>query len=370
MKNFILFSRIFVGLVFIFSSFVKGVDPLGTAYQIDDYFIAFNINWASSFSLFLSIALSTFEFLIGICLLVKLEFKKTSWALFGMMNFFLILTFYNALTNTVTDCACFGDAIKLSNWATFYKNLVLLVFVFIVFFYRSSVNTKLSTKYQRIVIIAVIIGFAGFSYYQYKHLPLMDFRQWKIGADITPSKVGTDSYYLTYKNINTGETKEYLSPNYPWQDTAWVANWEFQSQRIDEWKRDKSFELVIEKFNGKDMTKALLSKGGNQFIIVARDLATLDIEIGKKLVKVVNYYRSKGYSYIGLTNSSIADYAKFRTKSKFRYQFYQADEVILKGMIRANPGIIIIKDRKIINKLNLNDHPDIPEKRIEKTLMP
>lgn len=359
MKNLILFSRIFVGLVFIFSSFVKGVDPLGTAYQMDDYFTAFSVNWASSFSLFLSIALSTFEFLIGISLLVKLEFKKTSWAVLGMMCFFALLTFYNALTNTVTDCACFGDAIKLSNWATFYKNLVLLVFVFILFKYRNSVKIKLSTSLQRIIISAVIIGFASFSFYQYKHLPFIDFRQWKIGTDITPSEEGSDSYYLTYRNIKTGETQEYLSPDYPWQDSAWSANWEFQNQRIEKWKRDKSYELVIEDFSGRDLTKSLLDQSGYRLIIVARDLNKIDPEIFREYTKVANHLSSNSYFIMGLTNSSIADYAKFRSETGFRYQFYQVDEVILKGMIRANPGIILLKDKKIINKWNFKDQPSI-----------
>lgn len=360
MRNLIAFSRIFVGLVFIFSSFVKGVDPLGTAYQMDDYFIAFNINWASSFSLFLSIALSTFEFLLGIALIIKLEFKKTAWALLVMMNFFIILTFYNAITDTVTDCACFGDAIKLSNWATFYKNLVLLVFVFIVFQFRDSVNTKWTSRLQRIIIICIILGFAAFSFYQYKHLPLIDFRQWKIGTDITPSKEGSDSYYLTYKNKDTGETKEYLSPDYPWQDSMWTAKWEFQKQRIEKWERDKSYELVIEDFSGRDLTKALLDQDGYRLIIVVRDMSKVNIEPIKEFTKVLDYLNANGYFIMGLTNSSIVDYAKFRTASGFRYQFYQADEVILKGLIRANPGIVLVKDRKIINKWNFNDRPNIP----------
>lgn len=359
MKNLILFSRIFVGLVFIFSSFVKGVDPLGTAYQMDDYFIAFSVNWASSFSLFFSIALSTFEFLIGVALIAKLEFKKTAWAVMGMMSFFIVLTFYNAITNTVTDCACFGDAIKLSNWATFYKNLVLLVFVFIVFHYRNSVKINLSTNLQRIIISAVIIGFASFSFYQYKHLPFMDFRQWKIGADLTPSEVGEDSYYLTYRNIKTGETQEYLSPNYPWQDSAWVADWEFQNQRIEKWKRDKSYELVIEDFSGRDLTKMVLDRAGYTLIIVARDLDKLNTEEFKEFTKVADNLRAKSYFIMVLTNSSIAEYAKFKSETGFRYQFYQVDEVILKGMIRSNPGIILLKDRKIINKWNFNDQASI-----------
>lgn len=360
MRNLITFSRILVGLVFIFSSFVKGVDPLGTAYQMDDYFIAFNINWASSLSLFLSITLSTFEFLLGIALILKLEFKKTAWALLVMMNFFIILTFYNAVTDTVTDCACFGDAIKLSNWATFYKNLVLLVFVFIVFKFKDSVNTKWAPKSQRIILICVIFGFAAFSFYQYKHLPLIDFRQWKVGADITPSEEGPDNYYLTYRNKKTGETKEYLSPDYPWQDSVWVSKWEFQKQRIEKWKRDKSYELVIEDFSGRDLTKSLLDHEGYRLIIVARDLSKLDLEQFRDFTKVADYLSSQGYFIMGLTNSSIADYAKFRSASGFRYQFYQADEVILKGMIRANPGIVLVKDRKIVDKWNFNDRPVIP----------
>ena len=362
MKNFLIhFSRIFVGLVFLFSSFVKGVDPLGTAYQIEDYFTAFGMPWAHSLSLFLSISLSTLEFLLGVALILKLQIKKTAWAVLLMMDFFIILTFYNAITDTVTDCACFGDAVKMSNWGTFFKNVILLFFTYIVFHFRKELISKRSNNSQWIAIIAIILIFVSFSTYQYRHLPMIDFRQWKVGADITPSEEGPDKYFVTYKNKKTGQTKEYLSPDYPWDDEIWMSEWEFSHQRIEKWKRDKTYELVIEDFSGRDLTKPLLVNGGYRLIIVARDLDKLDVDIFREFKETADYLSTKGYFIMGLTNSSIADYAKFRSRTGFRYQFYQADEVILKSMVRANPGLILVKDRKIIDKWNFNDYPGIPE---------
>ena len=119
-------SRILVGIVFVFSGFVKGVDPLGTAYRLEDYFIAFNWTFFIPLALFFSILLCTIEFVTGIMMLLNLKMKISSWVLLLMMVFFTLLTLNDAINNPVPDCGCFGDAIKLTNWQTFYKNLVLL----------------------------------------------------------------------------------------------------------------------------------------------------------------------------------------------------------------------------------------------------
>ena len=139
-KIFTLISRLLVGCVFVFSGFVKGIDPLGTAYRIEDYFIAFGTQWAIPLALYLSVFLCTVEFSIGILLLLNVRIKEVAWLLLLMMLFFTCTTFYDALYNPVPDCGCFGDAIKLTNWQTFLKNIVLMVFVLTIFLNRKKIK--------------------------------------------------------------------------------------------------------------------------------------------------------------------------------------------------------------------------------------
>ena len=240
------FSRIFLGLVFIFSGFVKGIDPLGTTYRIEDYFIAYGTEWALPFVLFLSIFLCTLEFVLGVTLVFNIKLKQISWILFLMMAFFTILTLYDAIYNPVPDCGCFGDAIKLSNWATFYKNVFLMVFVLIVFINRKKIKSPLSGFYGYSIILIATILFSWFSVYSYNHLPSIDFRGWKVGKDMEPENNAVEKVYLTYKNKKTDEVKEYLSPDYPWNDSVWMSEWEFVDQRIDDSETVKHHELKIE----------------------------------------------------------------------------------------------------------------------------
>ncbi|MDO8898776.1 MAG: DoxX family protein, partial [Bacteroidales bacterium] len=228
MKKFwMTFSRLLVGAVFIFSGFVKGVDPLGTAYKFGDYFAAYGTDWANAFALFLSVSLCALEFAIGAALFFNLRMKITAWALLIIMMFFTVLTFFDAIYAPVPDCGCFGDAIKLTNWETFYKNLVLMIFVIVIFRNRTSFKSVLSNLSQNIVLVLISAMFIYFSVYNYRHLPMIDFRMWKVGNKMTADADNEMRVYVKYRNIATGEIREYLSPDFPWNDPVWLAEWEF-----------------------------------------------------------------------------------------------------------------------------------------------
>jgi len=218
--------RIILGIVFIFSSFVKGIDPLGFAYKIHDYFVAAHLPQLNFSSLFLSYTLNGIEFLIGIALILGLFFNYTALATLAFMIFYTILTFILALFNPVSDCGCFGDAIKLTNWETFFKNVILLALIVYVFLNRKKFNIKLSPKYQYITIGIYIIVFYSISFYSYRHLPFFDFMPYSVGSNIkekmtVPAGMPVDEYQtqLLYRNKNTKEVKSFTLENYPWQDT-------------------------------------------------------------------------------------------------------------------------------------------------------
>ncbi|MCF8227831.1 MAG: DoxX family protein [Bacteroidales bacterium] len=350
-------SRWLVGIVFMFSGIVKGVDPLGTAYRIEDYFVAYGMEWAIPLALFLSVSLSALEFVLGFALVFNTRLKFLSWILFLLMIFFTGLTFYDALYNPVPDCGCFGDAIKLTNWETFYKNLVLIVFVSIIFFTRKKEASPWASSTQMVLILLAAGGFVWFSVYNLNHLPVLDFRSWEVGQSVKNEHTEEPDVYLTYRNINTGETKEYLSPNYPWNDSVWLENWEFVSQRFEE-KGENTAELKIENRDGEDFTRDFIKNPYYQFLVVAYDLDKTDTTSFKKLNGLYQDVEREGHDMIALTSSIPAKVDKFREKHNVEYDFYYADDIILKTIIRSNPGLILLKDGIVLDKWHYNDFPE------------
>jgi uncharacterized membrane protein YphA (DoxX/SURF4 family) len=361
------FSRLLVGLVFIFSGFVKGVDPLGTAYRIEDYFIAYQIEWAIPLALFLSVFLCTLEFVLGISLLLNAAVKRTSWLLFPLMIFFTLLTLVDAIWEPVPDCGCFGDAIKLTNWQTFYKNIVLIIFVTIIFLGRKKFRPPQVLGYGFLVNLVFVVGFVWFSNYNIDHLPVVDFREWKVGNDMAPEGGGEAKIYLTYKNINTGEETEFISGELPWQDSVWMANWEFVDQRIDDSEVIKAHELIIESESGDYLTEHFIQNPDYQFILVSWDVVKSDkdgFEIARGLYASAD---SDAYSFIVITSSLPEVVSVFRDEMLLPHdmEFFYGDDIVLKTMIRANPGLILMKDGVVLGKWHYNDFPEYEEIKAE-----
>ncbi|MDZ7740265.1 MAG: DoxX family protein [Bacteroidota bacterium] len=356
MKFLRILSRWVVGIVFMFSGTVKGVDPLGTAYRIEDYFIAYGADWAMPLALLLSISLSALEFVLGFAMLFNTKIKFFSWPLFLLMVFFTLLTLYDAIYEPVADCGCFGDAIKLSNWETFYKNLVLIVFVSIIFFGRKKIRSPWSASSQLILVLIAASGFVWFSVTNLKHLPVMDFRSWSKGSSVKSIDQSEPDVYLTYRNILTGETKEYLSPNYPWNDSVWMAKWEFVSQRFEDTGNNNA-QLKIESFEGEDFTRHIIENPDYQFIVVAYDLDETDTASFAKLNSIYQKAEREDYSMVVLTSSIPGRVERFKLDHNIEYDFYFADDVILKTMIRSNPGLILLKDGIVLDKWHYNDIP-------------
>jgi uncharacterized membrane protein YphA (DoxX/SURF4 family) len=365
MINLKLFSRIFVGLVFIFSGFVKGVDPLGTAYRIEDYFIAYGTLWAMPWALVLSIALSTLEIVLGIAMVLNARIRFMSWILLPLIIFFTILTFFDALYSPVPDCGCFGDFIKLTNWQTFFKNVVLIVFVYIIFKNRKKYRSLLSKQGQTVLIVVFIIGFGWFSFHQYNHLPMCDFRDWKIGNDMKADENSEPITYLIYKNKESGEKKEYISPNFPWNDSIWMSQWEFVDQRIDASNVKHKHDLIVQTYGGADITKSIIENPDFQFMFISDDLSKVSSATYKQMNEIFSYLEESEILLVGLTSSSGSDIKKSTQEYNIGYDFFFADDIALKAMIRSNPGLILLQDGVVMNKWHYHDFPTIDELKKE-----
>jgi uncharacterized membrane protein YphA (DoxX/SURF4 family)/peroxiredoxin len=357
MKIFFNFARLLTGLVFIFSGFVKGVDPMGTAYRVEDYFLAWGMSWAEPLSLTLSVLLCAFEFTLGVYLLLNLKTRLTAWATLLLMAYFTILTFFDALYNTVPDCGCFGDALKLGNWETFYKNIVLSVFVILIFFNRNNFISPFGKKLSTILAVLIPLGFLSFSAYSLLHLPPLEFTSWKKGNVMMPDSIQPTQTYLVYKEKSTGATKEFLSKDLPWQDSVWMANWEYDTTRIVDPNVYPAPNFNIMDTSGTNLTMTYMQARGYVVFLVAVDLAKAKTKNLEKLEVFYKNATAAGYTVIGLTASIAGDISRYSKENGLTIPFYNTDDKELKTMIRSNPGIVLLKDARVLKKWHFRDIP-------------
>ena len=360
--------RIIVGIVFIYSGFVKGIDPLGSDYKFTDYFNAFGMGWMNATTLFFSFALSLTEFLIGIALLFNLWVSRMAWGSLLFMAFFTPLTLVLALTNPVSDCGCFGDAMILTNWQTFWKNIILLLLAIMIFMYRKEYKSSLPLVGQFSFLALAGAGMLCLSVYCYRHLPVLDFRPYAVGKNITesmrlPEGAEPDQYEVTlkYKNKQTGEIRSFTEENYPWQDTL---NWEYESSSERLVKKGyitPIHDLVIEHPTLGNITEEILEDDNYTILAVAYNLNQSDTQYQPAINRLAEYAREKGIRFYGLTSSSERDIEAYKKRNHVPYEFCTADEIQLKTMIRSNPGVIILREGTILDKWAGKDVPDVKE---------
>lgn len=360
--------RILVGLLFIYSGFVKGVDPLGSNYKFIDYFNAFHMSWMGGTALFFSFILSLAEFLIGVCLFLNLKTKWAAWGALLFMAVFTPLTLILAIKNPVTDCGCFGDALILTNWETFWKNVILLAMTLVIFYNKQKFKSIFNFLEQTIIVACTIIFMLCIEFYSYRHLPILDFRPYAIGKNINegmtvPEGAPHDEYEITlkYRNKNTGEIKDFTEENYPWQDTV---NWEYASSSeklVKEGFKAPIHDFVIEHPELGDITQEVLQDNGYTFLVVSYNINKANPENQERLNRLAEYAQEKGYRFYGLSASLAEDTRKYAEAHKVHYDFCSTDEIQLKTIVRSNPGLVLLKDGTILNKWGHRDLPEVEE---------
>ncbi|MBI9065708.1 MAG: DoxX family protein [Salinivirgaceae bacterium] len=354
-----LICRIIVGVVFIYSGFVKGVDPLGSTYKFNDYFNAFNANWATTFSFGLSFVLSLAEFIVGFCILLNLKIKLSSLGAVLFMAIFTPLTLVLALTNPVHDCGCFGDALILTNWQTFWKNIVLLIPTIYLFINRKKITSTYSNTDQWLAITFGTITMIIVSIYSYQHLPVLDFRPYKVGTHIpeamtTPEGAPADIWESKFIYSKKNREKTFTMKKLP--DSTWT----FVSAKHELIK--KGYEPPIHDFTivdneGTELTDIILSNENYNFLLIAYNLEKADLSKSKEINKLYDFCYENGYPFYALSASTDAAINEYYKSTKASYDFYTTDEITLKTIIRSNPGLLIIKEGTIIGKWHVNDLP-------------
>lgn len=360
--------RLLIGIIFIYSGLVKGIDPLGTTYKLIDYFNAFSINGLNSISLLLSILLSALEFLIGLTLVLNVKIKWSSIGALVFMSTFTPLTLFIALSNPVSDCGCFGDAFVITNWETFFKNIILLTAAIITFKERNRYKSDSSKIEEYFWIVAASIFILGISIYSYRHLPLLDFRPYKTGVNITeamniPEGEATDEYrsVFKYKNLKTNDIKEFDESNYPWQDTL---TWEYVDIRQEIIKEGYHPSIndftLIHPYSG-DISEEILNNQGYSFLLISYNINNYDNSNQENINKLAAFCQENGHDFYCVSSSLEEDLQKFTKENNIDYEFCNMDETQLKTIVRSNPGLLLLKNGTIMKKWHNNDIPNVSE---------
>ncbi|MBN2616360.1 MAG: hypothetical protein JXR71_11770 [Bacteroidales bacterium] len=353
----LLLLRLLLGLVFLFSSFVKGVDPLGTSYKVEDYLMVFGWNVLIPYALVLSYGVILLEFLLGFALVFKAFLKQTLWATLLVLIFFTVLTYVDARQNLVSDCGCFGDAVKLTNWQTFYKNIGLLVVLLILLLAQFRYRV-VSLKSGRAVLLLFFaaIALVSFMSYNLMHLPIIDFRPWKVGQVFHSANQDKQKVFVSYRNKKTGQVKEFLFPDYPWRDSTWMKQWVFVGQRVEKNKSTNPV-LVIQDSTGADRFQDVFAGKGFHLVLVSYDIRESNSEAFRKMEELTPLIKQDSVQTVLLTASDRTYTRQVLSEYGLKMPVYFADEVTLKAMIRSNPGLILLHNGVLIKKWAFQDFP-------------
>jgi len=363
MKYIVAFSRIFVGVLFIISGFIKLNDPLGFSYKLQEYFGegVLNLPFLAPYALIISILVVVFEVVLGVFLLIGYKPKFTVYSLLAMIVFFTFLTFYSAYFDKVKDCGCFGDALKLTPWESFTKDIVLLVFILILLvgikhikplFGRPVITTA-------IALLSFLVSLS-FAYYVLMHLPAIDFRAYKVGANIQEGMTIPDNapkpiqeFTWTF-NVNGAEEIFVTDGSYPTVDGEYVG---VESKVIDPGYEPSVVDFSIET-EDEDLTEYYLQED-KLIMIVMYNLATAEPDGVAKLKAFSDEALKNGYTVIGLSASGGQEKEQFKATHKLNFDFYLCDEKALKTVVRASPGVVKLEKGTIVQKAHWNDIENI-----------
>ena len=311
-------SRIFVGAMFIFSGFVKLVDPIGSQYKFEEYFSegVLNLEFLIPYALPFSIVLIIVEIMLGVSLLLGYKSKTTTWSLLGLTTIFLFLTWYSAYYNKVTDCGCFGDAIKLTPWETFWKNVLLIGLILILLIGVKNIKALFSKRINTSLIILSFVSFSYIIFHVLNHLPVIDFRAYAVGKNITEGmQFPEDGSIPPVHDFMLEDTQNDLAPEIL--------------------KMDKVLLIIV--YNA--------SKSDNKGFIEIKNIADKAI--------------SEGYIVYGVSASFEDDLILIQNNYDLPFDFLFCDETTLKTMLRANPGLITLNKGTVTGKWNWKDIADI-----------
>ncbi len=360
------FSRYIVALVFIFSGFVKLIDPYGTAYKIGDYAESIHLVLPLWISLTVSVLLSVAEFTLGLSAFFKIIYEKVSKIIFGFVSVFTALTLWIAIANPVQDCGCFGDALVISNWSTFLKNIVLLLLSVEMLRNRNYLRSRVCEINQQILLGIFLTFSVVVAMNSIHHLPFLDFRPYKVGTYIpeqmkVPDGMPKDVYETTFIYEKEGVQEAFNEDNYPWQDTTWTYV-DSKNVLVEKGYEPPVHDFVIEHPEWGDITEEVLRDENYSLLLVSPNLRKASLKHKDRIEALAKMADNLGYRFLVLTASLGDEVQEFTSNFETPMHVCNMDEITLKTIVRAYPGLVVMKGGVILDKYHHKDLPRWDEK--------
>ena len=369
----LIIARILFGITFLFSGFVKAVDPVGFTYKIEDYLISFDLTQLIPLALIFAVVLIILEFLLGFFVLLGLYRKSSAFLAVMFMLVMTPMTLYIALKNPVADCGCFGDALVISNWATFYKNIILLFIALFLFAYRNNIKPYFSSKTKKIVFSFVLLFSLLFCLYNILYLPIIDFRPYKVGANILQQMEDDLSKGDVYENIyiyeKDGVEQEFTENTFPWEDSTWTFV-DLKTELIKEAEKPLIDEFHIIAYTKDasgmfvrtdEITQQVLSESIN-LLVVSLSLDDANESSLKQIATLADYAAVNNVDLRIVTSSQADAVEQWSEKlDNSTIKFANMDELTLKTIVRSNPGLLLLNEGTIQAKWSSRNLPNADE---------
>lgn len=355
--------RLLVGVLFVISGLIKLNDPVGFSFKLQEYFGdgVLNLPFLIPYALALAVGIVIFEVMLGVMLLLGFRKGFTLWSLLLMIGFFTFLTFYSAYFNKVTDCGCFGDALKLTPWESFTKDVVLSVLILILFFNKHHIKPLFGKSFRNMLVLLAFLGCCFLGWYVLNHLPVIDFRAYKVGTDIEksmtiPEDAPRAEYEMVFIYSVDGERKEFTD-----KELDKIPEGAEFVDRIDKLVKEgytpPIHDFTIER-DGEDYTDRVLNEP-KVIMLISYDLTKANIDGLDKLETFSQKAQTKGYKVIGMTASGSDLIMQKKLDHNLSFDFYFCDPTTLKTIERANPSIVVLEDGVITQKAHWKDIEEV-----------
>lgn len=369
-KVIISIARILTGCLFIFSGLIKANDPVGFGYKLQEYFHVFNLNSFNDYAVGIAVFLCGLEILLGSMLLLGVWRKWVVRGLMVLIIFFTFLTFYSAFFEVVTSCGCFGDAIPLTPWQSFIKDLILLALILILYFNWEKITPIITDVYTKaIVSVALAVVSIGIGVYTVNFLPFIDFLPYKVGNHLPslmqlPEGAEGDTYELTYslKHKSSGEEKlvsdkQYISEEI-WKDENWEIVGDPTSRLVKKGYQVPIPDLMISNAFGEDVTQEIISNPYENLVVVAWDLNNTNLKALQRINETAKQIATAYNTRVVLLTAGTTEQIDLLSEEVDLYmEVFNVDAVPLKSMVRSNPGVLLLKDGYVKNKWHFNTFP-------------